>query len=334
MSTKRVSRLLSALVAVFGALGHSAVTAQPAAEVLWTECAEGESPELGLLCADAALALQALHGGVGLEMTAGGALPASPSTAGNRMQGSPRVIIDVGGTWATFGHPDLSRARGSAIPAHRSFLVGARFTTVVGLFEGFFPAPAVGGVLSVDAVGTVQWVRVPSSPASHDSKVGLGGGVRVGVFRESFSLPGVTVSGLYHRTGELQFGTQVGPGALTAFEPSVTSIRLTVGKDLWPIGLSAGVGWDRYRGDGWIEARASGGGPEPGVDARRTELRELSMNRRYLFAGANHTWVITQIAAEVTWAGSGSPIAELDGTGPFNPGGAELQGVLTFRLIY
>ena len=332
--TRRERELRAVLVMAVSLLGPEPVTAQTTVERLWSECAEGEVARLGALCADAALALQALHGGVGLQMTAGGALPASPSTAGHRMEGSPRIVIDVGGTWATFSHPDLSSSGAqSAISDDRSFLVGARLTTVVGIFDGFSPRPALGGVLAVDAVGSLQLIRAPASPGSPGSAVGWGGGVRVGVFRESFSLPGVTVSGLYHGAGELQFGTIEETGALAVLKPSVTSVRTIVGKDLWPLGLSAGVGWDRYRGDGRIEARLSAPSA-PGPISARTGPRQLSMNRRYLFWGGNFTWLITQIAVEVTWAREGSPIADLEGTGPFRPGGAELQGALTFRVIY
>ncbi len=327
-------RLLTVLAVALSFLVPASVTAQATIERLWSECAEGEPGQLGALCADAALALQALHGGMGLQMTAGGALPASPSTVGYRIEGSPRIVIDVGGTWATFRHPDLSSSGVQAtISDRRSSLVGARLTTVVGVFDGFSPLPALGGILAVDAVGTLQLVRSPASPGLLRSAIGWGGGIRVGVLRESFLLPGVTVSGLYHGASELQFGTIEETGALAVLEPAMTSARVIVGKDLWPLGLSAGVGWDWYRGSGRIEARLSSPS-EPGPVNAITGLRPLSMNRRYLFGGANFTWVITQIAAEVAWAQEGSPIADLEGTGPFRPGGTELQGTLTFRVIY
>jgi len=161
--------------------------------------------------------------------------------------------------------------------------------------------------------------------------MGWGGGVRVGVLRESFSLPGVTVSGVYQRAGELGFGTSEGAGGFAMISPAVTSLRVIVGKDLWPVGLSVGAGWDRYRGDGRIEARFQEGGGEivEGFGAG-----DLSMNREHLFAGVNFTWLVTQLAAEVGWARDGSPLADLVGTGPFQPGGRELHGALTFRFTY
>ena len=307
------------------------ISAQGSVGQLRSECAAGDQG-LELLCADAALAVQALHSGVGLLMTAGGALPASPSTLGQRMAGSPRVAVDVGGSWASLSHPDLSRpGNPSGVPEKRSLMTGLRMTTVVGVFDGFSVVPGVDGLLGLDAVGLVQLMRMPESPAASSPKVAWGGGVRLGILRESFSLPGVTVTGIYRRAGELNFGTREGTGALATMSPSMTSVRVIVGKDLWPVGLSLGAGWDRYRGDGRIEARLaeSGGSILEGAGSG-----DLSMNRKYFFTGANFTWLVTQLAAELGWARGASPLADLVGTGPFRAGGSALQGTLTFRFTY
>ena len=298
------------------------------------ECESGSSALLAGLCRDAALALHALHGGVGLLMTAGGALPASPSTAGHRLPGSPRVVVDAGATWSNFAHPDLTGAPPAAGTEEKSFLVGGRATAVVGVFNGFSPATGVGGVLAVDAVGTVRWIRVPNSPAGPGSTLGWGGGLRVGIFRESFSLPGLTLSAVHERAGALRYGTPERPGAWVEVEPEVTSLRAVLGKDLWPAGLSAGVGWDLYRGAGRIEGRLGAGSADGAADVSSTGRRDLSLERRYLFAGVNYTWVVTQIAADLSWAPGAVPVPRLEGTGSFRPEERALQGALTFRLIY
>jgi hypothetical protein len=155
--------------------------------------------------------------------------------------------------------------------------------------------------------------------------------VRVGIFRESFSLPGVTFSAVRYWSGSIRYGVSSGEGALVQLEPSLTSYRLVAGKDLWPVGVSAGIGWDKYRGSGRFEVRVQEGGGGPTV-ARAAG--GLHLNRDYLFAGLNYTWLVTQVAAELTWADRASPLAELEGTGDFRPGGRELQGTVTVRLIY
>ena len=283
--------------------------AQDPVEQISAQCESEASPLLQGICRDGALALRALHGGIGLLMTGGGALPASPSTVGRRLAGSPRVVVDLGATWASFSHPGLSYTPSGAATEERSVLAGGRATTVVGLFDGFSPVAGVGGILAVDAVAGVRWVRVPDSPVGPGSTLGWGGGIRIGVFRESFSLPGVTFSATHDRAGALRYGTEDEPGAWVELEPAVTSFRAIAGKDLWPVGLSAGIGWDLYRGAGRIEARVGAEGDREEVAATRP--RDLSLERRYLFAGLNYTWVVTQVAAELTWTQSATPASSL-----------------------
>lgn len=265
-------------------------------------------------------------------MTGGGALPASPSTVGRRLPGSPRIVVDLGATWARFSHPGLSYTASGTATEEQSVLAGGRATAVVGVFDGFSPVTGVGGILAVDAVAGVKWVRVPDSPVGPGSTLGWGGGLRIGVFRESFSLPGITFSATHDRAGALRYGTEEEPGAWVELEPAVTSFRAIAGKDLWPVGLSVGIGWDLYRGAGRIEARLAAEGDRQEVVATRS--RDLSLDRRYLFAGLNYTWVVTQVAAEVTWTQAATPSTSLQGTGPFRPGDRELQGAVTLRLIY
>ncbi|MDE0394768.1 MAG: hypothetical protein OYK82_08325 [Gammaproteobacteria bacterium] len=296
------------------------------------KCASQASPLLQGICRDGVLALRALHGGTGLLMTGGGALPASPSTVGRRLPGSPRIVVDLGATWARFSYPGLSYTASGTATEEQSVLAGGRATAVMGVFDGFSPVTGVGGILAVDAVAGVKWVRVPDSPVGPGSTLGWGGGLRIGVFRESFSLPGITFSATHDRAGALRYGTEEEPGAWVELEPAVTSFRAIAGKDLWPVGLSVGIGWDLYRGAGRIEARLAAEGDRQEVVATRS--RDLSLDRRYLFAGLNYTWVVTQVAAEVTWTQAATPSTSLHGTGPFQPGDRELQGAVTLRLIY
>ena len=326
----RCASLAAAVLALGMALPRPGSAQDPVAEIS-AECESEASPLLQGICRDGALALRALHGGTGLLLTGGGALPASPSTVGRRLPGSPRIVVDLGATWASFSHPGLSYTASGAATEERSLLAGGRATAVVGVFDGFSPVTGVGGILAVDAVAAVRWVRVPDSPVGPGSALGWGGGLRIGVFRESFSLPGVTFSATHDRAGALRYGTEEEPGAWVEIEPAVTSLRAIVGKDLWPVGLSAGVGWDLYRGRGRIEARLAA---EGGREEVATRPRDLSLERRYLFAGLNYTWVVTQIAAEVSWTREATPASSLEGTGPFRPGDRELQGAFTLRLLY
>ena len=327
-----VSVVAAAAAFALGAALPRPVSAQDPVAQISAECESEAGPLLQGICRDGALALRALHAGTGLLMTGGGALPASPSTVGRRLPGSPRIIVDLGATWASFSHPVLSYTASGTATEEQSVLAGGRATAVIGVFDGFSAVTGVGGILAVDAVAGARWVRVPDSPVGPGSALGWGGGLRIGVFRESFSLPGVTLSATHDRAGALRYGTEEDPGAWVEIEPAVTSFRAIVGKDLWPVGLSAGIGWDLYRGAGRIEARLAAEGDREEVAATRSH--DLSLERRYLFAGLNYTWVVTQVAAEVTWTQAATPASSLEGTGPFRPGDRELQGAFTMRLLY
>jgi hypothetical protein len=242
------------------------------------------------------------------------------------------VIVDGGVTLVRFRHPTLESPLPAAGDAGtESSVLAGRLAAGVGLFDGLSPLPTVGGVLALDAVAAVRLLQVPDSPSSPGYRVGWGAGVRVGIVRESFSLPGVTFSALRYWSGAIRYGVSSGEGALVQLEPSLTSYRLAAGKDLWPVGVSAGIGWDQYRGSGRYEVRVDEGG---GALTTARASGGLSMNRDYLFAGVNYTWLVTQIAAELTWADQASPLADIEGTGDFVPGGRELHGTVTFRLIY
>jgi len=326
----RVAALLLG-VGLAGGFGPFQAQAQSGPERLFGACVSGGGEALQGSCADAALALQAFQGGVGLLMTAGGPVPASPSTAGRRLASQARIVGDLGIGWVSFRHPDLGYTGSDAArPERRSLLLGGRFTSAVGIFEGFSPAPNVGGVMSVDVVGTTQLLRRPEGIGNSGTSFQWGGGVRLGVFRESFTLPGLTLSAMHYRSSRFRYGDADETGAEFTLDPHATSIRAVLGRDLLAVGLTGGLGWDRYGGTGSIRATAPGAAVGAGV----AESAAVRMNRRYLFAGANFTWVVTQFAGEVVWVFSESPLDEFPGTGPYRPGGRDLQGAFSFRITY
>lgn len=310
------------MVAPASLLGQSGVHGLAAA------CAEGHGEAATLRCADAALAARAIQSGLGLLVAAGGAYPVSPSTAGHRLEGSPRIVVDAGAAFGSFRHPDLSRLDGGGAPDRRTTVWAGRISAGVGIFEGFSAAPTVGGIGSLDAVATLRVMGLPSSREISGSAASLGAGVRVGLLRESFSLPGVTLTGMYHRLGTIRHGNVDDAGAQVTVGPRVTSLRLETGKDMLALGVTGGVGLDRISGDAEVEVRTEGG------EVGSTSPVGLRETRRYLFAGVNYTWLVTQLAGEVAWSPGRELSQELRGTGPFQPGSSNLQGTLTFRILY
>jgi hypothetical protein len=326
-----------ALLLLTGPWGAEKLEGQIAADRLHQFCALGGDQRLAARCADAALSAQAMQGGLGFHLTAGGPVPASPSTAGRRMADQSRIVVDGGLSWVSFRHPDLnSLPSDGQVRDRRSFTVGPRLAGAVGVFEGFSPVPGVAGILAVDAVGMIQYLRLPESAGFSGGSAGWGAGARVGVFRESFSLPGLTLSAMHYRLGRVEYGNLESSGARTVLRPRATSLRAIVGKDLLAVGLSGGVGWDRYGGSARIQARvpAVPGSLGPPFQESAAGPENMRLRRRYLFVGANFTWVIAQVAGEIVWAGGTSPAPEAEGSGPYRPGGRELQATLSVRVTY
>lgn len=293
---------------------------------LQADCRGGAGEELSSLCVQSALAAHALHGGLGLLVGAGGAQPVSPSTAGLRMEGRPRVVLDAGVSWASVSHPDLSRPD-PAPRETRSVFVAGRMTATVGIFDGFSLAPTVGGMGAVDGVVTLRFVRLSSGDGFGGSAASVGAGARLGIVRESFSLPGVTLTALHHRPGTIRYGDLDDTGRRMVLEPRITSIRLDVGKDMLAVGVNGGVGLDRMSGRARVAART---GSEDGAAGPVS----LTQTRKYLFAGLNYTWLVTQVSGEISWSPGRGVAGDVEIPAGLRPDAGGLQGALTFRVIY
>lgn len=295
---------------------------------LAASCSSDGSPALAAACAEAAVGAVALTEGISLLVGAGGALPVSPSTAGYRVDGVPRVVVDAGANLARIRHLDLGAPSGSLRETHSTLLAG-RLTATVGLFDGFRPVATVGGVGAVDGVVSLRLARLPDGPGDHSrSAVAWGGGLRLGVVRESFSLPGITLTGVHHRLGTIRNGELPDGSSQLILNPHLTSLRLEVGKDLLAFGLTGGASLERMGGR--VRIRAPGEAGERGEASRS----DLGRTRPAFFAGANYTWLVTQVAGELRWAPGRSFTDHLLPLDSFPLDRGQLQATLTFRLIY
>jgi len=330
------------------ALGAGALAAQeapPSNPLLTTWSDEGAAVQSFFRFRGTAGA-RVLHGGLGLLAAAGGPLPASPSTAGQRLHGSPRVVGDVGLALVRVNLPALE---GSDATDHdrSSALLAPRLTVAAGVFEGFSPAPTVGGVGSVDVVGEIRYLPLPAPDGTDGATIAWGVGARVGILRESFTLPGVTLVAMHRRVGTsgyrgaetqvtLDGGESVRMREFVEVSPSVTSLRAVVGKDLLAVGVNAGVQRDRIRGDARIEARRTTGSADF-LDASFAPVTtSVPVDRTTWFVGVNRTWVVTQATLELGWSPAAGEPSD-PGTSGFpayrGPEGA-FSGAISFRITY
>jgi len=276
-------------------------------------------------CTDVAVAARALTGVTGLLAGAGSDVPGSSSTLGTRIGSRPRFSTSLRAGAAWVGLPDIfDESLGAASDV--SFLVPAlQLGVAAGVLDGFSPMATVGGVLSLDVFGAVGLVMPPSSEGFEGSSTNVSVGARIGVLRESFTLPGVSVSVAHRFQGATRIGdTGLGDPAHIEVRPSTSSVRATIGKDLFGVGVLAGIGWDRASSDATVEVL--GIGPAPVRVASPLDAR-----RRLYFGGAALNFLLLQLALEGGWAAG---YASLPGTAgaSFDPTGGSPFGSLALRF--
>jgi hypothetical protein len=134
-------------------------------------------------------------------------------------------------------------------------------------------------------------------------------GARLGLLRESFTAPGVSVSAMYRGAGSVNYGStdlsdREAYIRLTSYR--VTSLRATVGKRVLGYGLTAGAAHDRYSADVGAAVR------DPVVlePTRVLTLTEsgLSATRTAFFGNAALTILILNLTAELGWQQGGAGI--------------------------
>jgi hypothetical protein len=184
--------------------------------------------------------------------------------------------------------------------------------------------PTVGGFLATDVFGGGSIVLLPSDAGFVGNAKSYGVGVRVGIFREGFSIPGLSVSWARRFSGAIEVGEPgVSPSAFEV-EPSITSIRATIGKDIHAVELLAGMGWEEYIGTSILEVNDGFGG-------RGSALGDMSGSRRLYFGSAAMTFsILLTLSLEGGWAEGLEAIPGY--SGEYDPAGGAAFGSASIRL--
>ena len=262
--------------------------AEPEGVAELAEACGATSPEA--VCWELALAALAVQRGVGLASALGSDIPGTASTVGLRMGSTPRLSLSVGAAGAWVGRPFVGADAGAL---GRSMTpTGLRGAVAVGVSEGMRFAPGIGGFLSLDATLHLARIWLPRGAGFESPSTGVGIGGRIGILSESFTTPGISVSVAHRWQGTVTVADSAG-GSGNGVEAGVeaTSVRGVVGKNWFVVGLMAGVGWDRYRGDATVRIAGSPDS-EAGPSGRVASARAL------YFAGGWLNFLVSQLSAE------------------------------------
>lgn len=304
------------------ACGGIDVDAQDPSELAGSCAASGGERAL---CTAAAASSRALAGQLGLLAGSGSAVPGTASNLGTRVGGGPRLSFFGRASGLSIGLSDASDASG--VGESSSFVPAIHVGAAAGLFDGFRIFPTVGGFLSTDLFVHAAFL-FPSTSDGYDGGVrSVTGGVRLGLLREGFTVPGLSVSVARRLSGSVVYGDVMAADAMAVqVDPSVTSLRATIGKDLFAVELLAGIGWDDVSGDATLTV-------SDGVGGFAATSGSVDGDRRLYFASAARTFsLVLSLSVEAGWAEGFSAIA--DHTGEFDPTAGSVFGGLSARLVF
>ncbi|MEX0892896.1 MAG: hypothetical protein WEB88_12085 [Gemmatimonadota bacterium] len=275
-------------------------------------------------------AVEILQPRLGMAMTGGNPVQGTASTLGLRLGTLPRIGLGLRATAVRTELPPIGEI--GASQELNFFLPAIAADASVGVFSGFSLAPTLGGVGALDLLGSVALVPVPEREGFADtSPASWSVGARLGILNESFTVPGVSVSGSYRRMGDMAYGDATFEDEDAYFaltDASVLSLRAAVGKRLLMLGATAGVGWDRSSGS--VDMRVSNGGAGSVLPAQRLQNEDLQTDRLTYFGNLSMTFVILHLVAEAGWQEGGESFA-----GALSPELLEqgsLYGGLSIRL--
>lgn len=269
-------------------------------------------------------AVVAMEPPIGIAAAGGNPVAGTASTVGMRMGATPRLSLIARAGGVLLQTPQVLDI--AATGTKRLFVPALGVDAALGLLEGLSLAPTVGGVLSLDALAGVALVPLPGD-FQERAKVSWAVGGRLGLLRESFTLPGVSASLMYRRLGQVTFGDPALLATDGFFQSSLSmlSLRAAASKRIYLLDVTVGVGADRVYGDTRFGSAATAVPYSFRVNGLRTD-------RGCAFVDVAWTSLVWQMVGELGWqAGPGTLRAVLP-AGAATGGGAPF-GSLALRLM-
>jgi hypothetical protein len=273
---------------------------------LFDLCQEAFAPGTNgrFLCHDLVVSVQLLQPELGMVLAGGNPVLGTASPIGTKFRFIPRFNIGgrIGVGWAEI--PDLlNYPEDIADPiGRRSFSVPvAQLDLSVGVFDGLRLGTTLGGLASVELLGSLGAIMLPDDDGFRGNVTGLGLGARVGILRESFTAPGISISGMYKWHGRVQYGDAAeGDAASFELDMKVLSLRAGLSKSFVAFGLALTLGYDSYWSNvGFVVNPPPAGPPVPLPAAGETA--ELQTERWSAFIDVSYIVLYFNIVAEAGW---------------------------------
>jgi hypothetical protein len=328
---------------------------------LGARCDQIEDPDAREACYVVAQAVTSAQPQLGVLMAAGNPTIGAASAGGIRLGVLPRFSISPKLNLVFVRVPDILTEQAGGAVQQLNEAVGIPVPALagevsMGIFPGFDVAPTLGSLFGVDLLANATWlpfnafdVEGLGQPGNPSFAWGLGG--RLGILRESFTTPGVSVSLMYRRLDRTAFG-DVCPGGTSqlagyeacpgegdpgefAFDLGNWSTRAVIGKRLLGLGLVAGVGHDRYASTIDFGVRGDPGAIPVLEDAPVYRVRDvdLSASRWSAFVNASYTLLIGTIGLEVGWQEGMEPLPSFEQVqSDFDPRRSTVFGSLGLRI--
>jgi len=258
-------------------------------------------------CQDVVTSLQLLQPELGMALAGGNPVLGTASPIGTKFRFIPRIYLGgrINFVWAAV--PDVLDypEDPAAALATREFSVPMpQLDLSVGLFDGWRLGSTLSGLGSVEILGSLGAMILPAGEGFENDATGLGLGARIGLIRESFTAPGLSLSGEYQWTGRIRYGrVENGDDAQFGMDLSATSFRLGLSKSFVAIGLALTVGWDHYQSDVDLGVADDDGNLVAVVPT--DDRMSLSEDRWSVAVDVSYIVLFLNIGAQLGWQESG-----------------------------
>lgn len=278
------------------------------------------------LCAQMVNSLTTVQPSVGIAFSGGNPVLGTATTIGTRLGILPRVSATARANVALATLPDLFRGGYVTEITDANPALGAAPTlgvpvgslqgdVVVGLFNGISPGPMIGGIGSIDLLGSVAFLPQIDQVGLSKAITNIGLGARVGILRQGLVVPGVSVSAMYRMMDEIAFGSidDDDPGEF-ATDLRTLSLRAVISKGILAFDFALGAGYDKYTSDvslGWklhCELQECRDYQAGGVDVHGRFSGELSTAAWNVFGNVALDLLFLSLVGEVGFQKAVDPI--------------------------